>query len=306
MTCNAIPHIYARTRRPGRDNPFRRRGFLARDILFGNMPDEAFSHLCQPDGGKSCGACCGIYNYVDSSREALVARLNRRTEHFRRDIRGAADLPSFSRMIRATEDQTRRFEVIYCCEYAGFLDDEEKRVGCLLHPAQNGGNDLRGVSFYGRELCDGHFCPSYSFLNRTEKLALIDILDDWYLYGLCVTDIDLVKEYFRHLGDFLGETPAPVMFREEAVRGIARRFFEYKLVWPFRSAAVNRFGRFYFDGSQHMIRPIDYAALGCERSRFDGIFLSLSSEFRNPEELREAEGMIRENIQALAAAWRGC
>jgi hypothetical protein len=54
-----------------------------------------------------------------------------------------------------------------------------------------------------------------------------------------------------------------------------------------------------------MIRPIDYAALGCERSRFDGIFLSLSSEFRNPEELREAERMIRENIQALAAAWNG-
>jgi len=269
------------------------------------MPDEAFSHLCQPDGGKSCGACCGIYNYVDSSREALVARLGRRTKCFRRDVRGAADLPSFSRMIRATEDQTRRFEVIYCCEYAGFLDDEEKRVGCLLHPAQNGGNDLRDVSFYGRELCDGHFCPSYSFLNRTEKLALIDILDDWYLYGLCVTDIDLVKEYFRHLGDLLGEAPAPVMFREESVRAIARRFFEYKLVWPFRSAQVNRFGRFYFDGSQHMIRPIDYAALGCERSRFDGIFLSLSSEFRNPEELREAEGMMRENIQALAETWNG-
>lgn len=268
------------------------------------MSDEAFCHLCQPDSGKSCGACCGIYNYADSSREALVARLSRRTERFHRDVRGEADLPSFSRMIRQDEDQTRRFEVIHCCEYAGFLDYGEKRVGCLLHPARNGGKDLRGVSFYGRELCDGHLCPSYSFLSRTEKLALIDILDDWYLYGLCLTDIDLVRGYFRHLGDLLGETPAPAMFHDnEAVRGIARRFFEYKLVWPFRSAEVNRFGRFYFDGGQYMIRPIDYAALGCERSRYDGIFLSLSSEFRNPEQLQEAEGMIRESITAAAAAW---
>lgn len=140
---------------------------------------------------------------------------------------------------------------------------------------------------------------------RTEKLAHIDILDDWYLYGLCVTDIDLVKEYFRHLGDLLGQTPAPVRFREEAVRGIARRFFEFKLDWPFRSPEVNRFGRFYFDGAQHMIRPIDYTALGCERSRFDDIFLSLSNEFRTPEELREEERMIRENITALAAACQG-
>ena len=91
----------------------------------------------------------------------------------------------------------------------------EKRVGCLLHPAQNGGNDMRDVSFYGRELCDGHFCPSYHFLSRTEQRILLDLLDDWYLYGLCLTDIDLVKGYFRHLADSLGEMPPPERFRGE-------------------------------------------------------------------------------------------
>lgn len=266
------------------------------------MPDEAFCHLCQPDEGKSCGACCGIYNYMDSTREALEGRLRRRTDWFRRDVRSEADLPSFSRAMRAMEDQTRRFEVIHCCEYAGFLDDESKRVGCLLHPARNGGRDLRDLSFYGRELCDGHFCPSYPFLSKTEKLALIDILDDWYLYGLCVTDIDLVKGYFRHLGDLLGEMPEPSVFGDGKARGIARRFFEFKLAWPFRSPEINRFGRFYFDGSQHMIRPIDYEALGCDRSPYDTIFLSLTSVFPGLPELREAEGMIRGNLLALAEA----
>ena len=161
---------------------------------------------------------------------------------------------------------------------------------------------MRDVSFYGRELCDGHLCPSYHFLSPVEQATLVDLLDDWYLYGLCITDIDLVKDYFRHIGENLGEAPAPERFRRETVRAIARRFFAFKLNWPFRSPEVNRFGRFYFDGSQHMIRPIDYDALGCERSRYDGIFLSLSSLFRNRRELVLAEAMIQENVEAVAAA----
>ena len=54
-----------------------------------------------------------------------------------------------------------------------------------------------------------------------------------------------------------------------------------------------------------MIRHIDYEALGCERSRYDGIFLSLTSVFRGREELCRAETMVQENIAALAEACRG-
>lgn len=267
------------------------------------MSNETPLHLCQPGNGKSCGACCGIYNYADSSRSALDARLQMRTERFRRDVRGPEDLPAFSIAIRNAEDQNRRFEEIYCCEYAGFLDAGRSLVGCLLHPAQNGGVDMRGVSFYGRELCHGHLCPSHHFLSATEKGIVIDLLDDWYLYGLIITDVDLVKEYLRHISDSLGETPARAWFREGPASALVRRFFSLKLTWPFRSDEVHRFGRFYFDGSQHMIRPIDYVALGCERSRYDGIFLSLASEFHNHADVELAERMIRENIEALIRLW---
>lgn len=273
--------------------------------LQGLAPNETFLHLCQPGNGKSCGACCGIYNYADSSRAALGERLRIRTRRFRRDVRGPGDLPAFSRAVRAAEDQSRRFEVIYCCEYSGFIDADESLVGCLLHPGQNDGIDLRGASFYGAELCSGHLCPSYHFLSQTEKRILMDLLDDWYLYGLCITDIDLIKDYFRHISDRLGETLPPGRFREGRVREIARRFFAFKLTWPYRSEETNRFGRFYFDGSQHMIRPIDYTALGCERSRFDGILLSLSSVLGSRQELRKAEEMIRENIEAMVKACGG-
>lgn len=265
--------------------------------------DQAFVHLCQPDVGKSCGACCGLYNYADSSREALVRRLRARTARFRAQVHGIEDLPAFSEQSKTMEDQAKRYEVIYCCEYIGFLDQEEKRVGCLLHPLQNSGTDLRDVSFYGRELCDGHFCPSYHYISREEKLALLNICDDWYHYGLCLTDIDLVKEYFRLVADRVCEMPAPARFLAGPLRDAARRFFDLKLHWPYRSSAVNRLGKYYFDGSQYMIHHIDYEKMGVERSRFDRIFLSLSSEFTGPDDLKQAECLIQDVIDASVWAY---
>ena len=267
------------------------------------MTGDEFIHLCQPDPGKSCGACCGLYNYADSTPLSLITRLRSRTERFRRTVHGLDDLSAFSAQTRQLEDQAKRYEVIYCCEYIGFLDADEKRVGCLLHPLQHGGKDLREVSFYGRELCEGHFCPSYHYISREEKLSLLHILDDWYLYGLCLTDIDLVKEYFRLISNGACETPAPERFEKGILRDISRRFFTYKLNWPYRSDAVNRMGKYYFDGSQYMINHIDYEKLGCERSKFDKIFLSLSSEFSHLSELREAESLIQRIIDEFVEAY---
>jgi len=267
------------------------------------MKEEGFIHLCQPDLCKSCGACCGLYNYADSTRESLVGKLRNRTEMFRETVKVAADLKAFSGRIKKTESDEKLYEVIYCCEYLGFIDDEEKRVGCLLHPLQNDGTDMRDVSFYGKELCDGHFCPSYHFISREEKLSMVRIIDDWYLYGLCITDIDLVKEYFRFISEGIYEVPRPDRFKGR-LRDIALDFFSLKISWPFRSTDTNRFGKYYFDGSQYMISHIDYDALGCERSKFDKIFLSLTSRFRTLEELRRGEEIIRENIEEFIACYK--
>jgi hypothetical protein len=219
-------------------------------------------------------------------------------------VGGAEDLPAFSGKVRNIEDGSKRYEVIHCCEYLGFLDGDEKRVGCLLHPLQNGGADLREVSFYGRELCDGHFCPSYHYVSRDEKLAWLNILDDWYLYGLCITDIDLVKEYFRFVSERIGRMPSPDCFKVPVLREASRRFFSFKTDWPFRSASVNRFGKYYFDGSQYMIRPIDYEALNVEKSKYNAIFLSLSSEFTDGRDVRAAEALVRKAIDEFVRLYK--
>jgi hypothetical protein len=255
--------------------------------------------LCQPDAGKSCGACCGLYNYVDSSRSSLEQRLRTRTKRFREMVKSHDDVEKYARETKAFEDFSKRYEVIYCCEYLGFLDGQEKKVGCLLHPEQNSGEDLRACSFYGQEICAGHICPSHHFIPQAQSQILIKIIDDWYLYGLCLTDIDLVKTYFRLIADRIGEELKPDVFNKESLKSIALEFFNWKINWPFRSPEANRLGKYYFDGSQYMISYIDYKKMDREVSVLDPIFLSLSSSFQTATEIDAAEKMVWSNIEKM-------
>lgn len=161
-------------------------------------------HLCQPDQKKSCGACCGLYNWEDHSRHTLEALLRRRTNLFL-SLRENPDLQIYSKIAQQFSLQPKLCETIYNCEYLGFIDKEERKVGCLLHPSLHQGIDVRVHSFYGVELCAGHFCPSYTYLTAVEQEAVITAIDDWYLYGLVITDIDFIKESFTIVQNRLGE-----------------------------------------------------------------------------------------------------
>ncbi|MBI4764206.1 MAG: hypothetical protein HY787_06345 [Deltaproteobacteria bacterium] len=259
--------------------------------------------LCQPGAGKSCAACCGLYNYADSSRESLTRRLRARTRRFGEMTKTGDGLERYAKEISAVEDLRKRYEVIYCCEYLGFLDEQERRVGCLLHPAQNSGIDRRVGSFYGQELCAGYLCPSHQYIPKHQLKILIKIIDDWYLYGLCLTDIDLVTTYFRLLSDKIGEELKPGVFNNQALKDIAREYFNWKISWPFRSPDINRLGKYYFDGSQYMISRIDYEIFDQVRSPFDPIFLSLSSCFSQADEIEQAENLIRTNIEKFSSCY---
>jgi hypothetical protein len=260
--------------------------------------------FCQPDECKSCGACCGLYNYADSSLPALSARLRARTLRFRQLVKVSGDIEYYAKATFSAEDFTPRYEVIYCCEFLGFLDEVGKKVGCLLHPAQNSGLDLRAGSFYGQEICAGHICPSHHFIPGNQAQILIKIIDDWYLYGLCLTDIDLVTNYFRLLADRIGEELKPVFFDNQLLKDIACKFFNWKINWPFRSEEINRLGKYYFDGSQFMIGYIDYEKLGISISPLDKIFMSFSSIFHSAEEAAKAESLIWANVQSFVSAYQ--
>jgi hypothetical protein len=193
-------------------------------------------------------------------------------------------------------------ETIYNCEFLGFLDSACRRVGCLLHPCRHDGRDLRGCSFYGAELCGGHLCLSHQKLTREEKWAVILALDDWYLYGICITDIDLCKGFFDRASERIGAQPSLSMLSRPAARKALRDFFALKISWPYRKQNEGRFGKYCLAEDEYREARIPYEDLGCGRSRYDAIFLSLVSEFSSSEELLRAERCIEEKVEAFVRA----
>ncbi len=250
-------------------------------------------HLCQPDTNKSCGACCGIYNYVGNTRDELAARFDYREKLMRKVRSGELSLEEYRDAVRHREDGRRIYKTIYTCEFAGWLDGDRKKVGCMIHPMQNDGNDMRDVSFYGREICEGHFCPSYQKLDENEARVIVDTLDDWYLFGAVITDIDYVKTFFRIVQNRIGEEIKPSVVKgSDKLRDILNRYYKLKVTWPFRDMKRPRFGKYYFVGEEYDIDRIDYAALGALTPVYDPMFLSLSSAFGSKQELDMAINML--------------
>jgi len=261
--------------------------------------------LCQPDAQKSCGACCGLYNYRGTNRERLEAMLRRRTEAF--SLLGKPDpekLGSFSRWVRSQEPDGKLLETIYNCEFLGFLDPGARKVGCLLHPARHPAelDDLRACSFYGAELCAGHLCLSYQKLTPEESFCVIRSLDDWYLYGICITDIDLCKAFFREVSSRLGGQPSLAVLAREEVCRAARSFFALKIDWPFRTGEDGRFGKYCLTEDEYREARIPYRDLGVRPSRYDTILLSLASRFSSADELAAAEALVDRRVAAFVRA----
>ncbi len=251
------------------------------------------THLCQPDDKKSCAACCGIYNYTDNTRASLEKRFLFRTRMFEKVREKTLLLTDYQDIIRHRENAKRIYTTIYTCEFVGFLDDARKRVGCMLHPLMNQGEDLRVISFYGREICDGHFCPSYQKLEPHEARIILDVLEDWYLYGSVVTDIDFVKTFFKIVQERVGEALDPgVIARRPGLKDLFLKYCGLRTNWPWRDTTRPRFGKYYFVGEEYDIARIDYAALNAPASRYDPVFVSLSSLFKSKEELDRANHLM--------------
>jgi hypothetical protein len=258
--------------------------------------------LCQPDPSKSCGACCGLYNWEDHSRGTLTPLLEKRTGLF---FAAGQDPEVFRRAVARewSPSNPKLLETIYNCEFLGFLDEEKRRVGCLLHPSANRGRDLRDRCFYGTEICAGHLCPSHTHLTRAEQKSVLTGLEDWYLYGLVITDIDLVKEFFHHVQTRLGDSVREERLEERKIRETLRDFFVLKESWKFASSK-NRLGKYYFSHSEYQIARVEYEKnWRLKPSRFDKILVSLSSDFQAPEEVLEAESIVEGKIAGFVRAY---
>ncbi len=260
-------------------------------------------HLCQPGGGASCGACCGLYNFRDHSRAALVQALRRRT---RTIAPLAKEPPAYLAAARSLRrwDKNPLFPAVRLCPLLGFLDDEESRVGCMAHPMVTGGVDLRDCGAYNSQTCASFECPSFLWLNAPQARLVRAACPDWYLYGLVITDVELVRGTVKLLE--LEEGAAvdlDAIVASPAALAAARRHFQLKERAPNRGADAAIFGRFSSDDlGEPVSRLIDYDGLGAAAAPEDDVVLCLGYDPKSVEALEDARRLVRDSIAAIVSA----
>jgi hypothetical protein len=266
----------------------------------------AVASLCQR-AGASCGACCGLYNREDFSREAVRALLSRRT-------RALAAVPrtkeAFSAAARALarEDEAPLFPSVRVCPLLGFLDAAETRVGCLAHPLVSNRppplDDLRDCGVYDARICDSFLCPSHSWLSEGEaELAIRACADDFWLYGLVVTDVPFLRAC---LAGVAAEAGASVTLRhldDARFRAALRRLLALKE--ELSPGSEGLYGAFRpGDDGEPVARSIDYELLGRARSPHDEILACAGADPRSGNDLDALEELVRARLRAAAEALR--
>lgn len=232
-------------------------------------------NLCVPDSRKSCAACCGLYNVFDATRPALQEKLQTHTKIFRRTARSTGALFAFEEKIRGFQADSPVDEAIHVCEFTGFVDEDSRVPGCLLHPTApgNGGVDLRGLCHYGSMACKAFFCPAWEGIELRQRMIVVRLVEDWHLYGLVATDLDFLGALFRLVeGRLRRRLTSDFLDRNQNARRIFRQMLQWKDDWPLRGSSRLRRSRYYCKPSDESNsrdrQEIGDCLLGCIRFTF--------------------------------------
>ncbi len=269
--------------------------------------------LCHPDGKKSCGACCGMYNHVEHGQSQTMQRLRRRTRAFHRNtsIDDEASLKAF-RQRWEDDEKVKLMTGLPSCPFLGFVDGVEpskteqqgraRIVGCLVHPLQNDGVDGRDCGVYDRFICEDYLCAAHNILRTDEIRLVLDSIDDSYLYGLVITNPKFVRQLLELVARRTGAWPSKKVLSRPAVLEAAGRCFEQMREWPYRDND-GIFGPVGVTGAVETRRrdmPAD--VFDVDPDPVDMLLVCMGTACKSTEELYSARRRIDAEVDALAAA----
>jgi hypothetical protein len=238
-----------------------------------------------------------LYNVRAASKEKLVQRLRARTKRFARTDRTLSAIQDFSGKTTGAERSQLLDSTFYSCEFVGFLDSAEDRVGCMLHPRAPGNEsiDWRGLSFHGTMACQGFFCRSYRQLSGAEQRVVLGTIRDWYLYGLVISDADYVNSFFDLVEKRLGRQIDLVKLLAPPASDFVHEFFHWKVDWPYRKhdSETSSFNASAFTREKHADNTQESPAL------MDVIFGCLNSRFNSSAEHRSAKQKVNQLFSRL-------
>lgn len=251
-------------------------------------------YLCQVSETVSCGACCGLYNLPNLSREKLEVLLSMRTEAFASVPRTEDGIYEFKRENKGPHRLSRPFLGFHHCPFLGLIGDEKSRVGCLLHPAVPGNNgvDYRSLSWYGEKACRTYFCPATSKLPSVYQQILLQTIDDWYVFGLIVTEHALVAAYFKEMESRLGRHITVSDYTQKGATDAFREFAELKTKWPYRRDDSPGPCNFFFENGLYLRPAVFRKTLDIPPSPYEEILRELDSGFSSAKEIAAAKRLL--------------
>ena len=259
-------------------------------------------YLCQVGSSVSCGACCGLYNVADASRQSLKRLLAARTSRFADVERSIAGIMAFKREIEASESQERPLPDFHHCPFLGLVGPRQETVGCMLHPLEplNKGMDFRSLSHYGGMACHIYFCPATRLLPTRCKQIVRTVISDWYLYGLLVTEHRLLQAILAEIEHRLNRQ----VLRDDVVHNPQARealynLFLLRVSWPFRQPGRIRLVNYFFNDHRHP-RPVIAPAVGEQTiKRYHTILQELETRTDCANVVRQAELYLDDKFRIL-------
>lgn len=275
-----------------------------------SLPEDAGApggvYLCQVSDRVSCGACCGVYNDRRLNSQRLRLQLQQRTRRFAAVRREVEAIDSFGRSTVEREGRRPKYADFHSCPFVGLVGRNRSRVGCLLHPMAEGnrGIDFRGLSYYGGMACRGYFCPSHRLLTADIKNIVRSAAGDWYEYGLLITETAFLQAGFEALRRCSGGEATPERFSlDPHNRRRLRDFLRLKIHWPYRRRPGYGACNYFFEDERYPAK-VRYPASFRGRSRHHRILRALDSDLASRPALEQAEALLDERIEKLAAGLR--
>lgn len=262
-------------------------------------------YLCQVGDTVSCGACCGLYNVADATRQNLCRMLEKRTHAFARVPRKMDAILAFgSRESQRVAARGLPMPEFHHCPFLGLIGRDNSRVGCMLHPEarHNAGVDLRGLSDYGSMTCRMYFCPTHHKVPDDLKKMLQGVIRDWYVFGLIVQEAELLQAFYAQITTrSQAAWPGPESIKDPEIFRLWNNLFELKINWPFAEESRPR-ANYFFNDPLYPKPWVDYTKTGRSGSAYDVIFRHLHSVFASGAQLRRAEQILDEIFDGLADA----
>ena len=277
------------------------------------MPDHMISddadkqpstavYLCQVSERVSCGACCGLYNVSNLSRDDLEDRLKRRAEQFAHVSRTEDDIEHFRRETEGWSPEDRPFPDFHHCPFIGMIGENFSRVGCMLHPAApgNNGQDYRYLSYYGAKACRSYFCPSAKTLAPRYQIIIRELIEDWFDYGLIITEHRLLKALFTEIEALIDRPVSPGDFPTGGrTRFDLQALLVLKLSWPYQRVDSQGPCHFPFDNGLYSRPELQWPTGTRSRRRFQAIFRELESAFLSESDVLQAERILNRPLRQL-------